>query len=56
MRSYTVLWGGVVNQENVVTDELFHAVDWLPTLVSIAGGNVGKRRILLLANVNADLF
>ena len=40
--SLTVLWGGVLNRVNYTSSELFHAVDWMPTLLNIAGGNTGN--------------
>ena len=37
----TVLWGGAVQKTGYVNDGLVHAVDWFPSLVSMAGGNTG---------------
>ena len=42
VRSQTVLWGGAVQKTGYVNDGLVHAVDWFPSLVSMAGGNTGR--------------
>lgn len=39
VRSYTVLKAKGLKATNVTWPGLVHAIDWLPTLVSIAGGN-----------------
>ena len=41
VRAQTVLWGGVVQKKGYVNDGLLHAVDWFPSLISMAGGNTG---------------
>ena len=41
VRAQTVLWGGVVQKIGYVNDGLLHAVDWFPSLISMAGGNTG---------------
>ena len=41
IRSQTVLWGAPLQKTNYVNDGLIHAIDWFPTLVSMAGGNTG---------------
>ena len=38
VRSYTVLKAPGLSATNVIWPGMIHAIDWLPTLVSVAGG------------------
>ena len=40
VRNLAFIWSPLLKRKGIATDQLFHVVDWLPTLHEAAGGNV----------------
>ena len=40
VRNLAFMWSPLLKRRGIATDQLFHIVDWLPTLHDAAGGNV----------------
>ncbi|OQV17735.1 putative Arylsulfatase J [Hypsibius exemplaris] len=40
VRNLAFIWSKLLKKKGIVTDQLFHVADWLPTLYEAAGGNV----------------